>query len=190
MARVVVRSEGLAEVIASFNGVEARAVNNWGRTAFSEGAKTVNEIVRKQEKRTGALARSYGHSVETKSKLVRLEVGTIKPGADKKVLAYAAAQEFGATIRPKRAMALTIPLDAAKTAAGVARGNARSFPNTFVAKGIIFQRQADGSITPLFKLAKKVEIKGTGIASAAVIDGHKRMERRIADDFERALAEP
>lgn len=190
MARVVVRSEGLARVIASFNGVEARAKQNWGRTAYSEGARAATEIARRYNKRSGALARSYGHRVEMLSRLVRLEVGTIQPGSSDKVLSYAAAQEFGATIRPRNRQYLTIPLAAAKTAAGVARGSARDYPNTFIAKGIIFQRQAGGPPLPLFKLAKQVKIKGTGIATAAVLDAHRRIESRVAEDFERALLEP
>lgn len=41
---------------------------------------------------------------------------------------YARIQEFGGIVRPKRAKWLTIPVGPAKTAAGVARGPARSFP--------------------------------------------------------------
>lgn len=190
MARVLMRSEGLAELIAGFNGVEERWITHTARSAFAEGATAATEIARKQPKRTGALARSYGHRVERERSLVRLEVGTISPGADKKILSYAAAQEFGATIRPKKGKYLTVPLAAAKTAAGVARGGARDYPNTFIAKSIIFQRQPGGAILPLFKLVRQVKIKGTGIAGAAVLAAHARLETRVAQDFERALTDP
>jgi len=79
------------------------------------------------------------------------------------------------TITPKKARMLAIPLDAAKTAAGVARGTPRGGPwgQTFIArvKGnlIIFGKrqitkgpragQFRGGIVPLFLLKKQVKIK-------------------------------
>lgn len=79
-------------------------------------------------------------------------------------------------IRPKNVRYLTIPLDAAKTKAGVARGSARSgvFGDTFVMKSrsgnlLIMGRrvrqkgksagQTFGNLVPLFVLKKKVVIK-------------------------------
>jgi hypothetical protein len=83
------------------------------------------------------------------------------------VATYAAVHErldgtAGTTIRPKTAQFLTIPLAAAKTAAGVARGTARDFPNTFIARSkkgslLIFQRQGK-TIVPLFLLLKEVYV--------------------------------
>jgi len=81
------------------------------------------------------------------------------------------------TITPKKGKYLTIPLPAAMTGAGVARGSARKGPwgETFVAKSketgglIIFGKrkimrgkkagELRGKITPLFLLLKSVRIK-------------------------------
>jgi len=81
------------------------------------------------------------------------------------------------TITPKKGKYLTIPLPAAMTGAGVARGSARQGPwgETFVAKSketgslIIFGKrkitsgkkvgELRGQITPLFLLLKSVRIK-------------------------------
>lgn len=91
------------------------------------------------------------------------------------------------TIRPKNAQYLTIPLDAAKTKAGVARGSARSgvFGETFVVKSkagnliIMGKRkrqrgksagQTFGNVVPLFVLKKKVVIR-------ARVDPRKRTKK-------------
>lgn len=81
---------------------------------------------------------------------------------------YAPPIEEGATIRPKRAKYLTIPLRAAKTAAGKARGSAREvgaqYESTFVRKGkrrgsrILYGKRGN-QVTPLFVLVKRVKIK-------------------------------
>jgi len=70
------------------------------------------------------------------------------------------------TIRPKTKQYLTIPLPAAKTAAGRLRGSARSgvFQDTFIAKSkkgnlIVFGKFGKGgTVRPLFVLKKKVVI--------------------------------
>lgn len=102
---------------------------------------------------------------------------------------YARVQEYGATITPKRTKYLTIPLGAAKTAAGVTRGSARNWPGTTLGRGrkgltifaqgaqVMRARRADGSrgrvntseyVTttsyrrgaPIFLLRKSVRIPG------------------------------
>lgn len=87
-------------------------------------------------------------------------------GAD---VRYARPHEEGAIIRPKRGKFLAIPMPAALTGAGVARGGPRDFPN------LRFQPGRDGSTAWLvqesgrgktsrsvlmFKLVRRVEIKG------------------------------
>lgn len=83
--------------------------------------------------------------------------------------AYAATHEgwpnrrSSTTIKAKKTQYLAIPLAAAKTPAGVARGRPRDFPNTFVARSkrgalLIFQRTGKGTIMPLFLLKKEVII--------------------------------
>lgn len=65
--------------------------------------------------RTGALARSLSHSVSGSS-LGNLQLRCVSQGPN-----YARAQNDGAVITPKSKRALTIPLDANKTPAGVPR---------------------------------------------------------------------
>ncbi len=71
--------------------------------------------------RTGALKRSLRSGVEG-SGLSDLRLRNVSAG-----VAYARVQEEGGEIRPQNGRYLTIPLDAAKTAAGVARFSARQF---------------------------------------------------------------
>ena len=100
-------------------------------------------------------------------------------GADGKKAAYAAIQEEGGTVRPVHAENLTVPLEAARTAKGVARFSARQlfdnpqsvgYVDAFTAKGVIFgvkQRKRKGeavdgygSIEALFALKKQITIPG------------------------------
>lgn len=96
------------------------------------------------------------------------------------------------TIRPKRGKYLTIPLDAAKTAAGVTRGNARSFPNTFFLfrKGrtpLIMQRKGK-KVVPLFALAKQVRIGNRPYLRPAIEKRRPHLEKRIRQEIGRRLA--
>jgi len=68
-------------------------------------------------------------------------------------LRYARIHHEGGVIRPVRGKYLTIPLT---KEAAVRRP--RDFQNTFIAKGVIFQKESDGSITPLYALKKQVTI--------------------------------
>lgn len=71
--------------------------------------------------------------------------------------------EFGATIRPKKAKMLTIPLPAALDNRGIPiRKSARDWPNTFVARSkagnlLIFQKRGT-EIVPLYVLKSSVKI--------------------------------
>ncbi len=68
-------------------------------------------------------------------------------------LVYARIHHEGGIIRPVNAKALAIPI--AKIAA---TKNPRDFDNTFIKKGIIFQKQEDGSLLALYALKKSVTI--------------------------------
>jgi len=92
-------------------------------------------------------------------------------------LVYGPQREFGGTIRAKKPGGfLTIPLKAAKTAAGVPRFTAReaddAFPGgTFVAKSrqgnlLLFGKRG-AALVPLFLLKKEVTQKGAFFLTAA-----------------------
>lgn len=76
--------------------------------------------------RSGTLRRSIAGTVDAMPDGLRLvlSAGGRTGGAD---VRYAATQEFGGTIRPRNGRWLAIPVGAAKTASGVARGGPRDF---------------------------------------------------------------
>jgi hypothetical protein len=141
----------------------------YARTNFLTGGTTSERLA----VRTGRLRAAFGSSLRGEGVQIEGRLGYIVPqgagsaGADP--LIYARVHEGwpqgrrSTSIRPKRARYLTVPLEAAKTGAGVARGRARDFEDTFVARSragnlIIFQRQGDGTIAPLFLLLPEVTI--------------------------------
>lgn len=77
---------------------------------------------------------------------------------------YARVQEYGATIKVKRAKWLTIPLPAALDSKGVPlKKKARDWKNTFIARSkkgnlLIFKKEGGRKIVPLYALKKEVTI--------------------------------
>lgn len=108
-------------------------------------------------KRSGQMLESIVSSVDVRGKKFTTIEGSIGGSM------VAAVQEFGATIKPKHAKYLTIPLPAALNANGTPKKkSAREWDNTFVAKSkagnlIIFQRQGS-KIVPLYVLKTSVTI--------------------------------
>lgn len=108
---------------------------------------------------------------------------------------YALIHETGGTIRPKSAKALTIPLPAALTPAGVLRKTARElqqnpspFDSTFAAKGVIFgKNRGIDKITPLFVFKDKVEIPERRWASRAVDDTLNKLLARLSKGVDTTL---
>jgi hypothetical protein len=174
---------GLAEVQARFGRAHQLIPQTLGRvlyrdlndavthakTRYLSGGTTADRLA----VRSGALRNSFGSRIEIGQSWedVKAIIGYILPqatlgGGD--ALVYARVHEgwpdgrSSTTIKPSSAHYLTIPLDAAKTAAGVACGRARDFPNTFVQRSkrgqlFIFQRTATG-IQPLFLLVPEVVV--------------------------------
>lgn len=108
-------------------------------------------------KRSGNLVASIEKSVKvTGSTFGELEghISAAFPGI---------VHEFGATIKPKKAKFLTVPLPAALDSRGIPiRKSARDWPNTFVARSkagnlIIFQKRGT-EIVPLYVLRSSVKI--------------------------------
>lgn len=128
-------------------------------------------------RRTGMLVTGMNYNVESSGQDVIGHVG------NKRV--HSAIHETGGTITAKNSTFLTIPLDAAKTPAGVLRKPARQWENTFVsrsAKGnlIIFQKNAKG-ITPLFVLKKSVKIPARPYFRPALMESAKKIIEIIGE---------
>jgi hypothetical protein len=103
--------------------------------------------------RTGNLGRAIFYRVEDGGGTSGGGLMLVRVGADGNKAIYARIQELGGVVSAKGG-ALTIPLEAAKTAAGVARFTAQDvrndpgaygFKRTFIAKGVIFGVKAGGS---------------------------------------------
>lgn len=103
--------------------------------------------------RTGRLRGSLTYK-ESPQKLV-VSAGGKGPGGD--TVRYARIHDKGGIIRPKNAKALTIPFPGGPADKRVML-RARDFDNTFIAKGMIFQRRGKGAI-PLFILKRKVVMR-------------------------------
>lgn len=117
------------------------------------GRKRIRTLAR----RSGALTQSILDSVRVEgSSFENLTgyIGAAFPGT---------VHEYGATIRPKKAKYLTVPLPAALDKRGIPKKrSAREWENTFVAKSkagnlIIFQRRRS-RIVPLYVLRTEVTI--------------------------------
>lgn len=162
------------------------------------------------KRRTGNLARSFKSRTFDSRLLgaIVLDVQPEGPGSE-----YAHLQEFGDTIRPKRAKNLWIPIAGNLTPAGVARITPTEAINRggFFAKGVFFGKaltknkvpqrsQAIGGggykgkainrgevITPLFVLKKSVTVKGRMGASALWADSMPSLTARL-DAVASALA--
>lgn len=116
----------------------------------------------KLDVRTGNLRRSFqenkARKVQQRGEAITGTVGTN--------IEYARIHEYGGTIKPKSKQWLTIPIGEALTPAGVPRGTAREFKNTFFAWSrngnlILFGKSPVGGskkIVPLFVLKKMVRI--------------------------------
>lgn len=128
-------------------------------TAFVEQKLKLNVSGKILKVRSGRLRSSIGSIVIQRN---NEPVGIIGSGVRQgKRVPYADIHETGGIITPKRVRWLTIPLRAALTPAGVPRGRARDFADTFFAWSggnlFLFQKQGQ-NVIPLFILKKSVNI--------------------------------
>lgn len=99
---------------------------------------------------------------------------------------YARTQEFGATIQAKRSRYLAIPLEAARTGAGVARWpGPRSVPGLFFIRSkagnpLLVVRDGDG-IRPMFALKERVTIKAQPFLRPAMALARKSLRPGLRD---------
>lgn len=151
--QVTIRIADEEKVIKVLDGISDRAADLRDPLAdFGE------RMVRKISKRlsgdvldvnTGRLRGSLDHE-ETSDTL------EISAGGGPGEVDYAAIHHYGGVIKPKNKKFLTIPFPGGPADTKVPK-RASDFDNTFVAKGIIFQKHGKG-IVPLFILRKFVTI--------------------------------
>lgn len=138
------------------------------------------------KRRTGALARSItGRGIRIGG-LPAMRVGIFKGPA----LAYAQAQEKGATIKPVKAKALAIPQKLVLTAAGVDKyGGPRNYPGElrfvpFRGSGI-----AVGGLYPAEELSKGVTLREAKIAYLLVTQVKIKPKNFLRDGLRETLPE-
>jgi hypothetical protein len=108
-------------------------------------------------------------------------------------LKYAWAQEEGGVIKAKNARFLAIPLDAAKTAAGVARFGPRQiesagYTGSFVKGGILYGKQGD-RIVPLFVFKRSVTLPKRAFMKPALAAMQPRIRAGFMSVLDRAVKE-
>lgn len=99
---------------------------------------------------------------------------------------YAFIHEYGGEITPVKAKALTVPLKAALTPAGVLRKTAREWKDTWLHitddnNALICHETPSGDVEPLFILKRKVVIKASAWASKAVMATLDDLDKEIGD---------
>lgn len=151
-------------------GIVGEHLATWYRDHFEESGLHV---------RTGDMRRSgAAMPVEEDEHMIR---GGLLVGQG---LPYPPVQEFGATIVPKHAQYLTIPLDAVLTAAGVPRfsaGDAEAAGYRTFVRGRILYGAKDGVVEPLFYLADEVKIPPRPTVKPTLDDNREYINRQLKE---------
>lgn len=192
-ARLARAQRELPRVLAQVLFTRLSEAVTYARTRYLSGGTTTDRLA----VRTGRLRAAFGMEVQQQGSGVQARIGYILPqgrqgGGD--ALVYARIHEgwpdgrASTTMRPRNAQYLAIPLAAAKTPAGVARGGPRDFPDTFVQRSrqgtlILFQQVGSGGIVPLFILKREVVIP----ARPALRPTMQRFTPLILDDLGKAV---
>ena len=188
MAKISIESEDAIRLfkklkgVTDASGVFKRAFSDW---AFFDVNPQIQENLSSiLHRRTGALA------TRSELKLTGIRGNKIEGNIVAGGLPYAAIHEYGGTIKPKSSKYLAIPLDAAKTPAGVPRGAPRDFQDTFFFKSkagnlLIGQKGIGGGLIPLFVLKKSVEIPKRRWASSAIDKTLPALFKHIDNEIEK-----
>jgi phage gpG-like protein len=151
---VTIRIAGEEHVVRVLDEVEDRS-RDLRRPLEDFGERMVRRISKRLsgqalKERSGRLKGSLIH--EETADTVEVSAGGGPSEVD-----YAAIHHYGGTIRPRKKKFLTIPFPEGPADKRVPL-RAADFSDTFVAKGIIFQKRGKDDIEPLFILKKSVEI--------------------------------
>jgi phage gpG-like protein len=184
-ARAVVVQYGQSSKLIAGNVIKTLRSIGFGLTSYIARQKLSGQVL---HRRTSTLSRALTSKVIQDGRDAVLVIGV-----DVEKAPYARIHEHGGTIRPKRSQFLAIPLDAARTAKGVARFSARQlfenpqsagYLDAFIHNGVIFgvkQRvrgrgknkesvQGLGSIEPLFALKRQVTMPARPYLRPAIED--------------------
>lgn len=110
------------------------------------------------------ISRRSGAAMQSLKEGIRVVDGVVGPTGYMYGVFYLYVQEYGGTMRAKKAQYMTIPLPEALTSQGLPKKqNAREWNNTFVGQTragnlIIFQRRGR-QIVPLYVLKKEVRVR-------------------------------
>lgn len=143
--------------------------------------------------RTGRLRSSIRGFVRGGDETAPLEIGVQAGG--QRGIPYAAIQELGGEIRPKQSRYLAIPLQAARTAAGVGRfASPRDVPGLFTFRSgagnlIMAVKDGKGGLIPMFVLKARVRITGKHYLRDALIAAAKAHMPDVAFDAVRLTVE-
>jgi len=168
---------------------------------IKEGSNIVRNILNEQMGVAQRLAKENVTGGGKATNRLNVRSGRLRSSITKKVISkgtrhrgiigsnvvYARIHEEGGVIKPVSAKYLTIPLQAAKTRAGVVRGRARDFQDTFFRHSksknlILFQKKGD-EIIPLFLLVKRVEIPARPYLKPALEKVIPVVTQKIAERF-------
>lgn len=158
-----------------------KSVRQRTTTPYPGGTSPAGAFPGTLSKRSGALSASLNPShIKVGNQSSQIEVAYTLSG-------IAAVHEKGATITPKRAQYLTIPLPPALTSRGVPKKqSARDWKNTFVLKSkkgnlLIVQKQGRGELLPLYVLKKQVTIPKRLAFEEAFTGGKDFLADKIAE---------
>lgn len=195
---IKIEESGSREVILRLEKYD-EAVLDVAREVVTRGSRRLVRHIVSEHLRGGTtrtkLARRTGHLTQTTTeKKTQVSKAGIVGGVDfgaKYAGVHVGPKGQTTVINPKRAKFLTIPLDAAKTAAGVARGSARDFENAFFIRSkagnllLVQRRSGSGGIVPLFVLKRQVSIQ----SRVHPEDISKKVGPEIVEDLERKINE-
>lgn len=177
---------GTAALRQTIRRVVARNMQVANREAVlkASGRLVDLQMGRAIKRRTGRLAASISHQVQEVSDAVFGRLGILNGG---EAAVYAGVQEFGATITPKRAKVLAIPLPAALTPAGVPRFSPTEAAEFYDAtwwgtskagNAILFGRKGD-QLVPLFVGKKSVTVKPAYFLTSSMNNAAERIHAEL-----------